>query len=104
MRARALRQTENWLLEHQDADGSWGGIEPCYLLSPMALKAHGYRNDHPVLKKAIEASRELIWGSATTPCTAVRVAQLGHRTGGEALLDAGVPGDHPAMSGPRMAD
>src|SRR6266851_457572 len=47
LRARALRYAENWLLEHQDANGSWGGIEPCYLLSPMALKGLGYRNDHP---------------------------------------------------------
>lgn len=61
LRARALSFAENWLLEHQEANGSWGGIEPCYLLSAMALKGLGYRCDHPVLKKAIEASRELIW-------------------------------------------
>src|SRR5215472_16073338 len=52
LRARALRYAEHWLLEHQDANGSWGGIEPSYLLSPMALKALGYRNDHPVIVKA----------------------------------------------------
>ncbi len=39
VRARALRQAEAWLLEHQEANGSWGGIEPCYLLSVMALRA-----------------------------------------------------------------
>ncbi len=61
LRARALKAAEDWILERQEANGSWGGIEPCYLLSAMALKALGYRSDHPVLKKAIEASRELIW-------------------------------------------
>jgi len=61
LRVRALRAAENWILEHQEANGSWGGIEPCYLLSAMALKGLGYRTDHPVLKKAIDASRELIW-------------------------------------------
>jgi len=61
LRARAISVAENWILEHQEANGSWGGIEPCYLLSAMALKGLGYRPDHPVLKKAIEASRELIW-------------------------------------------
>jgi squalene-hopene/tetraprenyl-beta-curcumene cyclase len=61
LRSRALKAAEQWILEHQEANGSWGGIEPCYLLSAMALKAIGYRQDHPVLKKAIEASRELIW-------------------------------------------
>jgi squalene-hopene/tetraprenyl-beta-curcumene cyclase len=98
LRARALRHNENWLLEHQEANGSWGGIEPCYLLSAMALKANGYRNDHPVLKRAIEASQELIWHfddhDLYMPCVSVN-----WDTGlaGRALLDSGVPGDHPAM-------
>ncbi len=61
LRARALRYAEAWLLQHQDANGSWGGIEPCYLLSTMALKGLGYSNDHPVITKALSASRELIW-------------------------------------------
>jgi len=61
LRARALRHCENWLLEHQDANGSWGGIQPCYILTPMALKGLGYRNEHPVIVKALEAVRELIW-------------------------------------------
>jgi squalene-hopene/tetraprenyl-beta-curcumene cyclase len=61
LRARALRFAEQWILEHQDANGSWGGIEPCYLLSAMALKGLGYRNDHPVIAKALEASLELVW-------------------------------------------
>ena len=98
LRARALRHTEEWLLEHQEANGSWGGIEPCYLLSAMALKANGYRNDHPVLKRAIEASQELIWHfddyDMYMPCVSVN-----WDTGlaGRALLDSGLPGDHPAL-------
>ena len=47
LRARATRRAETYLLEHQDANGSWGGIQPAYLLSTMALKGLGYRNDHP---------------------------------------------------------
>lgn len=61
LRARAIRYAERWLLDHQDENGSWGGIQPCYLLSAMALKGLGYRNDHPVIEKALEASHELIW-------------------------------------------
>src|SRR5260370_32489160 len=60
LRARALSHVENWILEHQEANGSWGGIEPCYLLSALALKDNGYRNDHTVLKKDIDTSHELI--------------------------------------------
>jgi len=98
LRARALRHTENWLVEHQEANGSWGGIEPCYLLSAMALKANGYRNDHPVLKKAIEASHELIWHfndyDLYMPCVSVN---WNTALAGLALLDSGLPGDHPAL-------
>src|SRR5258708_37019391 len=60
LRARALRHCENWLLEHQDVNGSWGGIQPCYILTPMALRGLGYPNIHPVLMKALGAVRELI--------------------------------------------
>jgi squalene-hopene/tetraprenyl-beta-curcumene cyclase len=98
LRTRALRNAENWLLQHQDANGSWGGIQPCYLLSTMALKGLGYRNDHPVIVKGVDAARELIWDLGDSiiyqPCvspnwdTALAV---------KALLDAGLPRDHPAL-------
>ncbi len=98
LRTRALRYVENWIVEHQDANGSWGGIEPCYLLSAMALKALGYRNDHPVLKKAIDASKELIWDLGDTalcmPCVS---PNWDSALAGKALLDSGIPGDHPAL-------
>jgi len=98
IRARALRHAENWLLEHQAANGSWGGIQPCYLLSAMALKANGYRNDHPVLKKAIEASHELIWHfndyDMYMPCVSVNWDTA---LAGRALLDSGLPADHPVL-------
>jgi squalene-hopene/tetraprenyl-beta-curcumene cyclase len=98
LRARALRYAETWLLEHQEANGSWGGIEPCYLLSAMALKALGYRNDHPVLKKGIEASHELAWdlGDSTLymPCVS---PNWDSALAAKALLDSGIPGDHPAI-------
>jgi squalene-hopene/tetraprenyl-beta-curcumene cyclase len=98
LRARALVYAENWIVEHQDANGSWGGIQPCYLLSTMALKALGYRNDHPVLKKAINASRELVWdlGDAVLymPCVS---PNWDTALAAKALIDAGIPGDHAAL-------
>jgi squalene-hopene/tetraprenyl-beta-curcumene cyclase len=98
LRASALRYAENWLLEHQDANGSWGGIQPCYLLSPMALKGLGYRNDHPVIVKAVEAVRELVWeqdGSIICqPCVS---PNWDTALAAKALIDAGLPGDHPAL-------
>jgi squalene-hopene/tetraprenyl-beta-curcumene cyclase len=98
MRARAMRYVENWILEHQEANGSWGGIEPCYLLSAMALKANGYRNDHPALKKALEAAKELIWHfddySMYQPCVS---PNWDGALAARALLDAGVPGNDPSI-------
>jgi squalene-hopene/tetraprenyl-beta-curcumene cyclase len=100
LRARALAYAENWIVEHQDANGSWGGIQPCYLLSAMALKALGYRNHHPVLKKAIDASRELVWdlGDALLymPCVS---PNWDTALAAKALIDSGIPGDHPALRG-----
>ncbi|HKV54434.1 MAG TPA: squalene--hopene cyclase [Candidatus Binataceae bacterium] len=98
LRARALGYAERWIIDHQDANGSWGGIQPCYLLSPMALKSLGYRNDHPVIIKALEAVRELIWDLGDSilyqPCVS---PNWDTALAAKALLDSGVPGDHAAM-------
>jgi hypothetical protein len=98
LRARALRHAENWLLEHQDANGSWGGIQPCYLLSPMALKGLGYRNDHPVIEKALAGARELIWDQDDTilyqPCVS---PNWDTALAAKALIDSGFKSDHPAL-------
>jgi squalene-hopene/tetraprenyl-beta-curcumene cyclase len=98
LRAHALRHAEHWLLEHQDANGSWGGIEPSYLLSPMALKALGYRNDHPVIVKALAATTELIWDKGDSilyqPCVS---PNWDTALAAKALLDSGMSGEHPAL-------
>jgi squalene-hopene/tetraprenyl-beta-curcumene cyclase len=98
LRERALHEAENWLLEHQDANGSWGGIQPAYLLSPMALKALGYRNDHPSIVKALGAVRELIWDLGESllyqPCVS---PNWDTALAAKAMLDSGMPGDHPAL-------
>jgi len=52
-RAKAKRLAEDWVVNHQEADGSWGGIQPPWVYSLMALSALGYRNDHPVMAKGI---------------------------------------------------
>jgi len=100
LRARALSAAENWILDHQEANGSWGGIEPCYLLSAMALKGLGYRSDHPVLKKAVEASRELIWDMGERalymPCVS---PNWDTALAAKALLESGLAPDHPALTG-----
>ncbi len=98
LRAHALRYAEQWLLEHQDTNGSWGGIQPPYLLSPMALKALGYRNEHPVIVKALAAARELMWDLGDSilyqPCVS---PNWDTALAAKALLDSGMPGEHAAL-------
>src|SRR5437660_1985195 len=48
-RERARKAAERWILSHQEADGSWGGIQPPWVYSLMALHALGHPLDHPAL-------------------------------------------------------
>ena len=42
LRARAPQGRRAWIVAHQEADGSWGGIQPPWVYSLMALHALGY--------------------------------------------------------------
>ncbi|HVX19905.1 MAG TPA: squalene--hopene cyclase [Acidimicrobiales bacterium] len=99
LRRLALRQAERWIVERQEADGCWGGIQPPWVYSLMALNVQGYSLDHPVMRagiegldgftvedekgRRIEACQSPVWDT----CLAVT-----------ALADAGVPADHPAVA------
>src|SRR5262245_25439897 len=48
-RAHALRHAEAWIVERQDRNGGWGGIQPPMLNCVMALHALGYADDHPAV-------------------------------------------------------
>jgi len=54
-RDAARRQCRQWIVEHQDADGAWGGIQPPWIYSLMALHAEGYALDHPVMAAGLNA-------------------------------------------------
>ena len=54
MRARARKAAEEWILSHQEADGSWGGIQPPWVYSLMALHTVGHGLSSPALKKGLE--------------------------------------------------
>jgi len=53
LRRRALRRAERWVLERQEQDGSWGGIQPPWVWSIVALHALGRPLDDPALAKAL---------------------------------------------------
>ena len=53
-RNRARRLITRWILDHQEADGGWGGIQPPWVYSLIALNLEGMCVDHPVMRKGIE--------------------------------------------------
>jgi squalene-hopene/tetraprenyl-beta-curcumene cyclase len=49
LRRLALRRAAEWVVARQEADGSWGGIQPPWVYSLIALNLMGYPVDHPVV-------------------------------------------------------
>ncbi|HEY4450293.1 MAG TPA: squalene--hopene cyclase [Solirubrobacteraceae bacterium] len=109
LRRLALARAERWIVRRQEADGSWGGIQPPWVYSLIALQLAGYPLEHPVMRNGLEglerfmvedhddatgvgapagASRRL--EACQSPVWDTALAML-------ALSDAGVPGEHPAM-------
>jgi squalene-hopene/tetraprenyl-beta-curcumene cyclase len=54
LRKLALQRAERWIVQRQEADGSWGGIQPPWVYSLMALHLQGYPLDHPVMRAGLE--------------------------------------------------
>ena len=54
LRRLALARAERWIVRRQEADGSWGGIQPPWVYSLMALHLAGYPLEHPVLRRGLE--------------------------------------------------
>jgi squalene-hopene/tetraprenyl-beta-curcumene cyclase len=60
-RELAVRQCLEWIIKHQDADGAWGGIQPPWVYSLMALHTEGYALSHPVMAKGLESALSHPW-------------------------------------------
>jgi squalene-hopene/tetraprenyl-beta-curcumene cyclase len=59
-RERAQQRMAQWVIDRQEADGSWGGIQPPWVYSLIALNLMGYSVDHPVMRRGIEGMRRFI--------------------------------------------
>lgn len=53
IRRAAMRRGAEWILARQEADGSWGGIQPPWVYSIVALHLMGYPLDHPAVAAGI---------------------------------------------------
>jgi squalene-hopene/tetraprenyl-beta-curcumene cyclase len=101
-RKLAIKQALSWILDRQEADGGWGGIQPPWVYSILALHLGGHSlEDEPLVGalkglegflvheetadgpvRRLEACQSPVWDT----CLAVT-----------ALLDAGVDAGHPAV-------
>jgi len=52
-REAARRRIVDWVVAHQVADGSWGGIQPPWVYSLIALSVEGMGNDHEVMRRGL---------------------------------------------------
>jgi squalene-hopene/tetraprenyl-beta-curcumene cyclase len=98
LREVAMAHAERWIIRRQEADGGWGGIQPPWVYSLIALHLRGYPLDHPVMRagfegldgftiddergRRVEACQSPVWDTALATV---------------ALGDAGVPPDDPML-------
>ncbi|HET6502210.1 MAG TPA: squalene--hopene cyclase, partial [Amycolatopsis sp.] len=91
-----------WILARQEADGSWGGIQPPWVYSLLALHLLGYPLDHPAMKAGL-AGLEGFVIREQTPQGRVRRLEACQSPVWDtglaliALRDAGVPEDDPVL-------
>jgi squalene-hopene/tetraprenyl-beta-curcumene cyclase len=98
LRRLALGRAERWIVRRQEADGSWGGIQPPWVYSLIALRLLGYPLEHPVMLRGLEgldgfmieqgSQRRLEACQSPVWDTALAII---------ALADAGLPADDPAL-------
>jgi squalene-hopene/tetraprenyl-beta-curcumene cyclase len=102
LRRAAMRRAAEWILARQEADGCWGGIQPPWVYSLLALHLLGYPLDHPSLRVGI-AGLEGFLIREQTPQGWVRRLEACQSPVWDtglaltALLDAGVSADDPAV-------
>jgi len=94
----ALRRCTDWIIARQEADGCWGGIQPPWVYSVMALHLMGYGLDNPVVARAIDGlERYIIRENGMRRLEACQSPVWDTVLSMTALEDAGVRPDHPAL-------
>jgi squalene-hopene/tetraprenyl-beta-curcumene cyclase len=118
VRELALQRAERWIADRQEEDGSWGGIQPPWVYSLIALYLRGYSLDHPLMRRGLEGL-ETFTIEEPDDSRPAHSGEAGRRAGGRregtrrleacqspvwdtalavvALSDAGVAPDDPAL-------
>ncbi|MFC8506470.1 squalene--hopene cyclase [Streptomyces sp. NPDC057411] len=99
LRKSAMNVAARWIIERQENDGCWGGIQPPAVYSVIALHLLGYDLEHPVMRAGLASlDRFAVWRedgarmieACQSPVWDTCLATI-------ALADAGVRPDHPAL-------
>lgn len=103
LRRRALKRAEQWVLSHQESNGSWLAVHAQTTFGILALHSLGYTAADPAMKAALARFDEFGVVEQLPDGLARRVAVCpGHVWDSAlaviALADAGVSGDHPALT------
>jgi squalene-hopene/tetraprenyl-beta-curcumene cyclase len=98
LRRLATTKATEWILAHQESDGSWGGIQPPWVYSLLALHLVGYPLDHPAVRAGLDGLEAFIVRAETRDGVVRRVEACQSPVWDTALamtalLDAGVPPD-----------
>ena len=107
VRRAALRRCAEWVIARQERDGCWGGIQPPWVYSLIALHLLGYRLDHPVMARGLEGLKRftIVEDGPDGPTRRLEACQSplwDTVLAMVALGDAGVAADDPVMT--RAAD
>ena len=98
LRRKAQIRAERWIRERQEADGSWGGIQPPWVWGIIALSALGNGFEDDTLRNAVEGWQDFMVEdgdrlrpeACQSPVWDTGLAVL-------ALRACGVPADHPQL-------
>ncbi|HVX32853.1 MAG TPA: squalene--hopene cyclase [Solirubrobacterales bacterium] len=98
LRKACLKRAEEWIVDRQEADGGWGGIQPPWVYSLIALHLRGYPLDHPVMRRGLDGLESFVVDdergrrleACQSPVWDTALALI-------ALADAGTPADDPAL-------
>jgi squalene-hopene/tetraprenyl-beta-curcumene cyclase len=103
LRRLAMRRGVEWILARQEADGSWGGIQPPWVYSILALHLMGHPLDSPPVAAGITGLDGFVVRETRADGTVVRRLEACQSPVWDtglaltALLDAGVSPDHPQV-------
>ncbi|WP_407926224.1 squalene--hopene cyclase [Halosaccharopolyspora lacisalsi] len=102
LRRHSMRRAAEWIVARQEADGCWGGIQPPWVYSLLALNLLGYPLDHPVMREGVSGLEGFLIREPTESGVVRRLEACQSPVwdtvlGIQALCDAGVPADHEAL-------